>query len=132
MLQPGKPDSFITGYIHMTCFSNHLPTSSIFFTLFLIFCSCCSSVVLAAQQEKSDYELSLSFVPQEGKLIGTAKITIDPGRTLTLSLQDLTITGTLLQDDNRPGTWPSSDQKYADSPLSKYQPQPLHFLYQNH
>jgi uncharacterized iron-regulated protein len=83
----------------MTCFSNHLPTSSIFFTLFLIFCSCCSSAALAAHQEKSDYELSLSFVPQEGQLIGTAKITIDPGRKLTLSVQDLAITGTLLRDE---------------------------------
>lgn len=73
-------------------------------TLFLIFlfssCVFFASNVLATKDEHSNFELSLSFLPQESRLIGTSKITIEAGKSLTLSLTGLEITGTLLQDQN--------------------------------
>jgi aminopeptidase N len=87
----------------MAYFSNHLPTTtSLIFLILLIFfgCSCFGSFAQAAVHENSDYELSLSFVPEEGRLIGTAKITIEPSRKLTLFLHGLEVTGTLLRDEN--------------------------------
>ena len=90
----------------MAYFSNHLPTTTglIFLTLLILFgCSCIGSFgsfAQAVEHENSDYELSLSFVPAEGRLIGTAKITIEPGRKLTLFLHGLEVTGTLLRDEN--------------------------------
>lgn len=49
-----------------------------------------------------DYELSLSFLLGEGSgsLTGTAKIAILPGTPLTLAFPRLTITGTLLREEN--------------------------------
>jgi len=84
----------------MAYFSDTLPTTSIFLILILIFCSFFASISLAANPENPVYELSLSFVPEEGRLIGTSKITIEPGHTLRLLLHGLEITGTLLRDEN--------------------------------
>jgi aminopeptidase N len=84
----------------MTYFSDHVPNTPAWFTFILIICSCFGTVSLAAELETTNYELSLSFVPQEGRLVGTSKITIKAGRKLTLSFQGLEITGTLLQDEN--------------------------------
>jgi aminopeptidase N len=81
----------------MAYFSDHLPTTTALLTLILIFCSCFGSVSLAVEHENTDYELSLSFVPKEGRLIGTSKITIEPGRELTLLFHGLEVTGTLLR-----------------------------------
>jgi uncharacterized iron-regulated protein len=84
----------------MAYFSDTLPTTSIFLILILIFCSFFASISLAAEPESSVYELSLSFVPGESRLIGTSKITIEPGHTLRLFFHGLKITGTLLRDEN--------------------------------
>jgi len=78
---------------------DHLPTAIA--TLFVVFCSYFASPSLAAAlPANSNYELSLSFVPEEGQLIGTSKITIKGGEKLTLFLYGLEVTGTLLQDEN--------------------------------
>lgn len=86
----------------MAYFTVHLPTTTAFLIhiLLLIACICFGSVSLAAEHEKTNYELSLSFVPEEGRLIGTSKITIEAGRKLTLIFQGLEVTGTQLQDEN--------------------------------
>lgn len=84
----------------MASFSDYLPTTIVFLSLILIGCSCFSSVSLAKEHEDHEYELSLSFIPEEGQLIGTAKITVEPGRKLTLFLHGLEVTGTLLRDEN--------------------------------
>ncbi|MFN2355695.1 MAG: ChaN family lipoprotein, partial [Desulfopila sp.] len=77
---------------------NHFPTAITI--VVVVFYSYFSSIALAAGPQNSDYELSLSFVPEEGRLIGTSKITIKRGEKLTLFLYGLEITGTLLQGAN--------------------------------
>ena len=47
-----------------------------------------------------DYQLSVSFDVKENMLTGTTKITIRPGREISLSLTQLTVTGTLLKAQN--------------------------------
>ncbi len=84
----------------MAYFSDHLPSTPAWFTLIFIICCCFGTVSLAAELEKTNYELSLSFVPQEGRLIGTSRITIAAGQNITLSFQGLEITGSLLKDEN--------------------------------
>ncbi len=58
------------------------------------------SPVHATQTNASNYDLSLSFDLAAHTLTGTAKITIEPGEKLNLSLPDMEITGTLLQKQN--------------------------------
>ena len=55
-----------------------------------------------APADSGEYELSLSFLLGEGSgsLTGTAKISIPPGTPLTLAFPRLTITGTLLREEN--------------------------------
>ncbi len=77
---------------------DQLPTSIAI--LGIVFCSYFASIAMAEERPDSNYELSLSFVPAEGQLIGTSKITIKPGEKLTLFLYGLEVTGTLLQDEN--------------------------------
>lgn len=84
----------------MPSFSDYLPTTIVFLSLILISCSCFSPVSLAKEHKNHEYELSLSFIPEEGQLIGTTKITIRPGRKLTLFFQGLKITGSLLRDES--------------------------------
>jgi uncharacterized iron-regulated protein len=84
----------------MPYFSVHLPAAGMLLTLTL-FLSCFMSISTAAGSEKtSAYELSLSFVPEQGQLTGTSKITINPNRKLTLLLYGLEVTGSLLKDEN--------------------------------
>jgi len=82
----------------MTDHVNHLVTTSLLLILF--FYGCFASVSRATEPKKTDYELSLSFAPEEGRLFGTSKISIQPDHNLTLYLYGLEITGTLLQDEN--------------------------------
>jgi len=82
----------------MAYFSNHIPITTVLLSLVLIGCSCFSSISKATESGIPDYELSLSFVPEKSQLIGTAKITIAPDHKLTLFLQELEITGTLLRN----------------------------------
>ncbi len=84
----------------MTYYSDHLPIMSIFLTLFFLAASCFASVAPAAGIEKSNYELSLSFIPEQGRLIGTSKITIEPNQNLSFFFHDLEVTGSLLKDEN--------------------------------
>ncbi len=81
----------------MAYISDHLPTAITF--LVVVFCGYFASASLAAIPPASNYELSLAFVPEEGRLIGTSKITIKKGEKLTLFLYGLEITGSLLQDE---------------------------------
>ncbi len=84
----------------MAYFSIQLPATGIFLTLTL-FLSSFMSISMAADPGKiSDYELSLSFIPEQGHLTGTSKITLIPHRKLTLWLSGLEITGSLLKDEN--------------------------------
>ncbi len=83
----------------MTYFLNTLPVTSIFLSILFLFGSNFASVSWAKGHKDSVYELSLSFVPEEGRLIGTAKITMQPGSKLSLLLEGLDITGTLLLDN---------------------------------
>jgi uncharacterized iron-regulated protein len=84
----------------MPYFSVHLPAAGMLLTLTL-FLSCFMSISMAAGSEKtSAYELSLSFVLEQGQLTGTSKITINPNRKLTLLLYGLEVTGSLLRDEN--------------------------------
>jgi uncharacterized iron-regulated protein len=82
----------------MAYISDHLPTTITI--LVVVFCSFFASIALAEERQSSDYELSLSFIPEEGLLIGTSKITIKRGEKLTLFLYGLKVTGSLLQDEN--------------------------------
>ncbi len=82
----------------MSYFSGFQPTATAL--LVFVVCSVFGSLSFAMNPKPVDYELSLSFVPANGQLIGTAKITIKPGLPLTLSLARLDITGTLLQDES--------------------------------
>ena len=86
----------------MAYLSDYLPTTTLFPTiiLILIICSGFGSISLATEHKSSEYELSLSFVPEEGRLIATAKIIIEPGQKLTLFFPELEITGSLLQDES--------------------------------
>jgi len=79
------------GISQMTYFLDHLPATSVFLTLFLISYSCFGSVSLAAEHEKNNYELSLSFNPDEGRLTGTSKITIEPDQKLTLTFRGIEV-----------------------------------------
>lgn len=84
----------------MPYFPVHLPATGILLTLTLVLSSF-MSISMAADSEKiSDYELSLSFIPEQGQLTGTSKITIIPNRKLTLLLGGLKVTGSLLKDEN--------------------------------
>ncbi len=82
----------------MSYFSDLQSTTSAL--LVFVLCSIFGSLSFAMNPKPTDYELSLSFVPANGQLIGTAKITIKPGQPLTLSLAHLEITGTLLQGES--------------------------------
>ena len=82
----------------MTYFTDHLPTSTIFLIFTLLFFSYFAVVSEAEETHQSNYELSLSFVPEEGLLTGTAAITVDPGQKISFLVAGLEITGTLLRD----------------------------------
>lgn len=84
----------------MAYFSNHFPTATVFLILILIFCNCCLSTALASGAENPNYELSLFFVPEEGRLTGTARITIEANQELTLFFHGLEVTGSLLRDES--------------------------------
>ena len=83
----------------MTYYTHHFPATSLFLALILISCVC-GTIAEAAEPHLSNYDLALSFVPEEGRLIGTAKITIEPGQELSLYMAGLKITGSLLQDES--------------------------------
>jgi hypothetical protein len=80
----------------MPYFSVHLPAAGILLTLTLFLSSFMSISMAAGPERTSDYELSISFVPEQGQLTGTSKITINPNRKLTLLLYGLEVTGYLL------------------------------------
>ncbi len=84
----------------MTYCTHHFPTTALFLTLIFISCSYSNTVAGAAGSHQSNYELSLSFVPEEGRLIGTARITVEAGQKINLFVAGLEITGTLLQDES--------------------------------
>ncbi len=84
----------------MTYCTHHFPATSLFLALILISCVCCSTIAKATEPHKSSYDLALSFVPEEGRLIGTARITIEPDQKLSLYVAGLDITGSLLQDES--------------------------------
>lgn len=84
----------------MAYFSDHLPGTGVLLIFTLLLCSSISVSMAAGPQKTSDYELSLSFTPEQGQLTGTSKITLSPNRKLSLSLNGLTITGSLLKDEN--------------------------------
>ncbi|TKB26686.1 PDZ domain-containing protein [Desulfopila sp. IMCC35006] len=84
----------------MTYYTHHFPAASLFLALVLISCVCCSRVAEATAPQQSSYDLALSFVPEEGRLIGTARITIEPGQELSLYVAGLEITGSLLRDES--------------------------------
>ncbi len=74
--------------------------SSILVLAIFTFAAFFPSPARATQANTSNYDLSLSFDLASHTLIGTAKITIEPGEKLSLTLPDIKITGTLLQKQN--------------------------------
>ncbi len=52
-----------------------------------------------AASHANQYKLAISFEPQKGKMSGTAHIIVPPQEELTLSLQELNVTGILLNRD---------------------------------
>ncbi|MGW8193046.1 MAG: hypothetical protein ACWGOX_02160, partial [Desulforhopalus sp.] len=80
----------------MSFLPQHLVTAA----SLLLFFFCLSATAQAAPPHLADYHLSISFDPAQGRLVGTAKITVPSGRRLTLSFQQLEITGSLLRDDS--------------------------------
>jgi len=84
----------------MSFFFNHLPNTIIVCGLMVVLYLCFGSAARAEDQQKNSYQLSLSFVPERGRLVGTAKITLAPGQDLDLFLNDLEVTGSLLQEEN--------------------------------
>jgi len=86
----------------MAFFSDYVPNTTLLFALIstFLFTHCFSFVAMAGEHEKTDYDLSLTFVPEEGRVIGTSKITINSGEKLTLSCLGLEITGSLLREDS--------------------------------
>ena len=83
----------------MTYFTNHLPTAlmlgftAAFFSFF-------ATTAAATDPMPSNYELSLSFVPETSQLSATAKITIEAGQKISFFISGLEITGTLLQSES--------------------------------
>lgn len=73
--------------------------NSLFCILIIVFFSCLSSAS-ESQDGSSDYTLHVSFIPEKQLLIGTARISIPKQSKLQLSLFNLDITGTLLQDQS--------------------------------
>ena len=72
-----------------------------FLLLYVLFSLSCSTTVSAKTQKNSgDYKLSLSFNLENNLLTGTARITLQPGPRVSLSVAMLTVTGTLLKDQN--------------------------------
>ena len=68
----------------MSYFSYFLPRAAV---LAIIFHLCLPDSGSATGATDSNYELSISFEVEESRLIGTAKITIEPNKKLTLSFQ---------------------------------------------
>lgn len=86
--------------IIMVTFSSIFQASlRLIFSSFVFIIILLISLQAVAETDKADYELSVSFSPQEQLLTGTAKISIAANEKLGLSLQTLEITGTLLQDE---------------------------------
>ncbi len=83
----------------MSSSPNVIPTIAI--CLIMMFFALPVSSAQVLQREEAEYELSLSFTPgeQSGKLAGTAKLTIMPGRRLSLSFPQVEVTGAVLQDE---------------------------------
>ena len=81
-------------------YSDHLPIMSIFLALIFLATSCYASVSQPAEPQQTNYELSLSFIPEQGRLIGTSKIYIEPNQKLSLIFHELEVTGSLLKDEN--------------------------------
>ncbi len=86
----------------MTHYSEYPPGTTIFqaIILCLILCCCCGTVSMADESKGANYEISLSFVPEEGRLVGTVKINIASGQELSLFFPGLEITGSLLKDES--------------------------------
>lgn len=84
----------------MSSFSVHLSATGILLSLTLCLSSFMSISMAADPQKTSDYELSVSFIPEQGQLTGTSKITINPNHKVTLRLDGLKVTGSLLKDEN--------------------------------
>ncbi len=82
----------------MTYSTDHLPSTSIFLALVVLFFVFFDTIAEAKEPAQSNYQLSLSFVPEEGRLIGTARIAVEPGQKFSLFVAGLEITGTLLRD----------------------------------
>lgn len=80
----------------MCDYANGLALTVLFFILMTLPLAAAEAVRPAAV----DYELSLSFTPDQGRLTGTAKITVPAGHRLSLALPRLVVTGTLLRDEN--------------------------------
>ena len=74
--------------------------SSVLVLTIFAFATLLPSHAYATQATASNYDLSLSFDLTAHTLIGTAKITIEPGEKLSLTLSDIEITGTLLLKKN--------------------------------
>ncbi|MFW2365710.1 MAG: ChaN family lipoprotein [Desulforhopalus sp.] len=68
--------------------------------LFMILHICLPGSGSAEAKTASNYELSISFAVEERRLIGTAKITIEPNKKLTLGFHDILITGSLLRHED--------------------------------
>ncbi len=83
----------------MTYLTDHLPTTLMLSSL-LAFLGCFSSSAAAADPAPSNYELSLSFTPEQAQLSATAKITIEAGQNFSFFTSGLEITGTLLRHDS--------------------------------
>ncbi|MGB3225954.1 MAG: ChaN family lipoprotein [Desulforhopalus sp.] len=84
----------------MASFFVHLPATGILLTLTLFLSSLMSISMAAGPLKSNEYELSISFIPEQGQLTGTSKITLPPNRKITLWLDGLNITGSLLKDEN--------------------------------
>ncbi len=83
----------------MTYFTDHLSTAFML-SFIAVFFSCFVSVATAAEPAPSNYELSLSFAPEQARLTATAKITIEAGQKISFFTSGLEITGTLLRHES--------------------------------
>lgn len=81
----------------MSYFSAYLPISVL---LLMVLHLCLPSLGSTSGETDTNYELSIAFNVEKNRLVGTAKITLEPNKKLTLDFQGLTITGSLLRSDN--------------------------------
>ncbi|MBU1568327.1 MAG: ChaN family lipoprotein [Proteobacteria bacterium] len=83
----------------MSFFPSAVSASAVFLILMFFALPVSSTQIL--QAEEAEYDLSLSFTSGEqvGKLTGTAKLTILPGRRLGLTFPQMEVTEALLRDE---------------------------------